>query len=169
MVSDKLISTLDKYESAMLSAYPLNRGRSVPAVGRYPEDVYDGVGVSIANPWFIACSAVSELLFRAADALATMDPWAVITPRSRAFYERVTGGPLNGSRSAVRQTLTTSLRRRGDDYVGLIREFAMRNGSLHEQFDRTSGRGRGARDLSWSYAAFITQTQARRSLAHQQF
>ena len=38
--------------------YPLNRkyeGQFACAVGRYPEDIYDGVGTSKAHPWFLWC------------------------------------------------------------------------------------------------------------------
>lgn len=35
-----------------------------------------------------------------------------------------------------------------DGFVRVVQEFASRNGSLHEQFDRVSGEGRGARDLT---------------------
>lgn len=36
--------------------YPLNRkyeGQFACAVGRYPQDIYDGVGLSKAHPWFL--------------------------------------------------------------------------------------------------------------------
>lgn len=45
--------------------------------------------------------------------------------------------------------------------MGIIEEYARTNGSLPEEFDRTSGAPSGARDLTWSYASLITANAAR--------
>ncbi len=51
---------------------------------------------------------------------------------------------------------------RGDAVLSRLRDFIPESGGLSEQFDQTSGEQTSAKDLSWSYACFITAWQARR-------
>jgi glucoamylase len=51
---------------------------------------------------------------------------------------------------------------RGDAVLNRVREFIPESGHLSEQFDRTTGAQTSAKDLSWSYACFITAWAARR-------
>ncbi len=50
---------------------------------------------------------------------------------------------------------------RGDAILSRIREFIPASGCLSEQFDQTTGEQTSAKDLSWSYACFITAWYAR--------
>lgn len=50
---------------------------------------------------------------------------------------------------------------RGDDYMATVRSLTPPDGSLSEQVDRATGKQTSARDLTWSYAAFITAAQLR--------
>ena len=50
---------------------------------------------------------------------------------------------------------------RGDATLSRIREFIPASGCLSEQFDQTTGEQTSAKDLSWSYACFITAWYAR--------
>ncbi len=52
---------------------------------------------------------------------------------------------------------------RGDAVLARVRDFVPESGSLSEQFDQTSGVQSSAKDLSWSYACFITAWQARQA------
>ncbi|KAJ2330787.1 hypothetical protein GGH92_009434, partial [Coemansia sp. RSA 2673] len=61
-------------------AYTDINGISVPigvAVGRYPEDVYNGVGTSLGNPWSLVTSALAEYHYRLALAYADMEYFVV--------------------------------------------------------------------------------------------
>lgn len=75
--SDQVIATLEALMDAMRFVrlastpcagpdllcrlkYPLNKGRDVPALGRYPEDEYDGTGLSLAHPWYVCESVASD-------------------------------------------------------------------------------------------------------------
>ena len=51
---------------------------------------------------------------------------------------------------------------RGDAVLTRVRSFIPESGHLTEQFDQKTGAQTSAKDLSWSYAAFITAWQARR-------
>lgn len=49
--------------------------------------------------------------------------------------------------------------------MATVEQHAFTNGSLSEEFDRYDGYCTGARDLTWSYAAFLTAAEARKRLA----
>ncbi|KAI9328298.1 Six-hairpin glycosidase-like protein [Zopfochytrium polystomum] len=61
--------------STMKLVFPLNHAAPpgvAPAIGRYPEDTYDGYETSArGNPWFLATNALAELCFEAARKWAT--------------------------------------------------------------------------------------------------
>lgn len=52
---------------------------------------------------------------------------------------------------------------RGDAFLETVRAFTPASGELSEQFDRTTGQQVSAKQLAWSYAAFITAIAARNS------
>lgn len=50
---------------------------------------------------------------------------------------------------------------KGDAILARVREFVPQSGDLSEQFDQKTGAPTSAKDLSWSYACFITAWHAR--------
>lgn len=54
---------------------------------------------------------------------------------------------------------------RGDAYLATVRAYTPSTGDLSEQFDQHSGAQTSAKHLAWSYAAFISCIDARRSAA----
>ncbi len=54
---------------------------------------------------------------------------------------------------------------RGDGYLETVRAHTPADGELSEQFDQNDGRQTSARQLAWSYAAFISCVTARRRAA----
>ena len=61
------------------------------------------------------------------------------------------------------RTADAGLRARGDAFMATVRHFTPPDGHFSEQFDRTSGAPASARDLTWSYAAFISAARLRRT------
>jgi glucoamylase len=57
------------------------------------------------------------------------------------------------------------LKAHGDAFLETVRAFTPASGALSEQFDQTTGEQTSAKELAWSYAAFISCIAARRSLA----
>lgn len=58
---------------------------------------------------------------------------------------------------------------RGDAYLRTVRAYVPSSGAMSEQFDQHTGAQTSARELAWSYAAFISCVDARRKaicLAH---
>jgi glucoamylase len=52
--------------------------------------------------------------------------------------------------------------RRGDAYLRTVRAYIPSSGAMSEQFDQHTGAQTSARELAWSYAAFISCVHARR-------
>jgi len=58
-----------------------------------------------------------------------------------------------------------SLRAKGDALLETVRAYTPASGDMSEQFDRATGAQRSAKQLAWSYAAFITCIAARNRAA----
>jgi glucoamylase len=56
----------------------------------------------------------------------------------------------------------TDLLRHGEAFLETVREFTPPSGDLSEQFDKATGEQTSAKNLAWSYAAFISCRAARR-------
>ncbi|GAA5832771.1 hypothetical protein JCM11251_005756 [Rhodosporidiobolus azoricus] len=203
--AEKVLATLATFVEEMGKLYPLNKGRRQKkagvALGRYPEDVYDGVGVTIAHPWYLCTSGAAEFLYLLISDLAslTTDSSHVlhITPLLHSSLTSLLP-PLDPALPAVGSTLDPSspvfsallhaLFSLADSFLSIVQEYVGVDGQLSEQFERdgkprgsevhdggvledskrdlkngeeVEAIGRGARDLTWSYAAFITATQER--------
>ena len=60
-----------------------------------------------------------------------------------------------------------ALRAKGDAFLETVRAYTPASGDMSEQFDRATGAQLSAKQLAWSYAAFITCIAARRRAAAQ--
>ena len=174
---DRILASAHALRSTFATLFPINkvlRDRAqlqlAPAIGRYPEDRYDGIGVSQGHPWFIATAALGELSYRAASLYAAADR-IVITAQNEAFFADLPGigqslrrGDTLARGDAAFRNVLDALLRSGDEYLARVRYHAAMGGELTEQFDRYTGFERGATDLSWSYASLFKAVQARSQL-----
>jgi glucoamylase len=143
-------------------AYPINhddaqRGLG-PMFGRYPSDHYDGdIGdpdVTGRHPWALCTANVAEFHYRLASAVE--DSGAVpLDDVSKPFFNRLGVGP--GQPAA---DVTRSLRAAGDRMMNAL-VFHSDHLELSEQFDGVTGYEKSVRDLTWSYAAFLSAARAR--------
>ena len=202
----KVLSTLVELMDQFSVRYPLNAGRrangQAVALGRYDEDVYDGVHMSVAHPWYLCTLGAAEFLFLLVSDLTAMSrsptPTTMLplTPLLHSTLTRLLptlSPPLPAVNSALSpsdpafKALVCALLALGDSFISIVQEFVGQGGHLSEQFERdgvprgsepheggliedskrdySDGKngegeveaiGRGARDLSWSYAAWIT-------------
>ncbi|PLW12558.1 hypothetical protein PCANC_17261 [Puccinia coronata f. sp. avenae] len=137
--SEYMINTFHAILESMSKIYPLNsryHDLIAKAVGRYPEDIYDGVSTSVGNPWFITTLTMAEYLYR-------LSPQ---TDMSKYGRQNVTARMI------------------ADQFVQIARTSIKSNGSMHEQFDRMNGVGLGARDLTWSHISFLSMDRARKGI-----
>ena len=118
-------------------------------MGRFRGDRYFSGG-----PWYIATFAAAEFRYRLAEAVARGGGPAV----TEATLD-LAGRPRDG---AERGALVRALVAQGDGVMAMARRHIPASGELSEQFDPVTGAQISARDLSWSYAAFLTAWDARR-------
>lgn len=159
--SSHALSNHFAYVNSFRSLYPLNSGlnaSSAVAVGRYPEDVYyDG------NPWFLCTSAAAEQLYSALHQWNTSGSISVDSLSSNFFTTLVPDIEIGtyASTSAEYASIASAVAIYADGFASIVQKHIMNNGSLSEQFSKYDGYSLSARDLTWSYAAFLTMANAR--------
>ena len=144
-------ATLSALEDLFDAEYPINRQRPPergPALGRYANDLYYG-----GSPWYLATLAAAEFYFRLAVALRSGAPLASTSENAR-FRQRL------GDEDPVKAAFE-----RGDTFMRTVQAYTPPSGDLSEQFDRATGAQTSAKQLAWSYAAFITAAASRRQAA----
>lgn len=117
------------------------------------------------NPdrWYLNTLAAAEQLY---DALYVWKKQASITvtstslPFFRDFSSSITAGTYPAG-SPEYTTLYTTIEAYADGFVSKVQQYAQNNGSLAEQYDRNTGQPLSARDLTWSYASFLTAAARR--------
>ena len=95
VTDDRVLATAVKVEDAFQRIYGVNsrdrdsEGRALgTAIGRYPEDLYNGNGpVKLGNPWFLATAAFAEFNYRCALAVESQGS-VTITAINAAFYSK---------------------------------------------------------------------------------
>lgn len=161
-----VMSTLSALTNDMKYRYPINQQSDVLtegfALGRYPEDVYDGYGISEGNPWFISTATASEVLFKLVYYLYYHNKDLVITNDQFTFYSAFIN--LNPHTDVDKIILpyksdafiqsTISLLRYADSFLEVIKNHVDAEGHMSEQFNRYNGYMEGAKDLTWSYGSF---------------
>lgn len=131
----RVLATMDRLAQSFREIYPINHRSGIPgiAIGRYPEDRYGGSHFDGGNPWVLTTLAFAEGYYRAANEYAAMGHYG----RANEF------------------------RRLGDTYVARVQYHSHDDGSLNEQFDRSSGYMTSVEDLTWSYGSVLTTFFAR--------
>ena len=149
-------------DSSSPSVYPINvadhdqRGMG-PLMGRYPGDTYNGdtadpvVG---GHPWALCTANFAELYYRLAAEIARTQ-WLPFDDLSAPFFGQI--GIWSGSSST---DAVAALDLAGDAMLQSI-VYHSDNLELSEQFDGTSGYEKSVRNLTWSYAAFLSAVRAK--------
>jgi glucoamylase len=127
-----------------------------PLFGRYPGDVYDGdtderVG---DHPWALCTAAFAQLCYEVAAAIKTsgqVPQDALAGP----FFEQVGVTTTAAAADAV-QSLVDA----GDSMLRAI-VFHSDHLELSEQFDGITGYEKSVRNLTWSYAAYLSAVRSR--------
>jgi glucoamylase len=163
---DRVLATVKALEDVFYKIYPINQnGEPGIAIGRYPEDRYDGYSSGgTGNPWFIGTSAFAEFYYRLARELEKRSEIKInSTNRSffwdlKAFKEH---HPVYKKGSAQFNEMVKLARVKGDTFLTRVKYHVDGTGSMSEQINRESGFMQGARDLTWSYAAFLSAIRYR--------
>lgn len=165
--NDMVLSTAYQLETAFRQIYRINQNTTLgAAIGRYPEDRYDGLGLASAvtagNPWFLTTLAFAELSYKAR--LQFIRQRSVkITPLNMKFLgqfdsriQNLAPGTVLAAGTPAFQAITKGLLRKGDEYFRRVLLHRGPDGSLSEQFNRDSGYMQGAPNLTWSHAAVLS-------------
>ncbi|HTN82113.1 MAG TPA: glycoside hydrolase family 15 protein [Sorangium sp.] len=162
---EQVLATAAAVERAFEAMYLIN-DPSMPnagiAIGRYPEDRYDGYRTdSLGNPWPSLTIAFASYYYKLAERYLRQER-AVLTSTNLPFFQRL---PLEDARFRPGEELlrgdprfgavVDALRRKGDAFLGRVHQHINPDGSLSEQMNRYTGCQQGAPDLSMNYAAYI--------------
>jgi glucoamylase len=144
--------------------YPINQAdRSLgygPLLGRYPGDVYDGGSSSLGkHPWALCSLNLAELYFGLAqdlgNAQVNVNLTTLIDNLSKPFFDQV-GVNSGMSNSQAGQLLLAA----GDAILKAVL-YHSDHLELSEQFDGVYGFEKSVKNLTWSYAAFLSAVRAR--------
>lgn len=99
----RTLGTVAALERSFATLYPINRGRAVPAMGRWAGDAFFG-----GNPWFPVTLGCAELHYRIAATTRSREPWdkaeawmalvEEVAPKGDALpeqFDRATGAPVS--------------------------------------------------------------------------
>ncbi|KAJ2450268.1 hypothetical protein EV183_004392 [Coemansia sp. RSA 2336] len=160
--SQEMLATVSQLIRAFDRLYGVNQvqqaqinGRWVQlgaAMGRYPEDVYNGDGTSRGNPWSLITSSMAEYHYRLAYELLK----AAKNERISEFAGMVEWQHAWG--------LAEYLLAVGDRFMARVWLHTDNDHKMYEQWDRHTGFGRGAVHLTWSYTAHLAASRARHLL-----
>ncbi|KAK4986607.1 hypothetical protein LTR50_005217 [Elasticomyces elasticus] len=170
LVSALKISTsfLPIYRIAGVTSDASGQVLGIP-IGRYPEDVYNGTGFGLGNPWYLCTAAMAEHFYRAASEYKSAGS-IVVTSVSIPFFNYfapqagVSAGSTYKANSAAFKDIIQSLEGWADAFIRRIKYHTPADGHLAEEFNKDTGVPQGAADLTWSYASLLTASFARAEL-----
>jgi len=131
-----------------------------PMTGRYPADTYDGDlsdHVIGGHPWALTTCNFAELYYRLAAGVRALGSLP-FDELSAPFFEQI-----GIRRDTAPHDAVTALESAGDRMLKAV-VYHSDNLELSEQFDAWSGFTRSVRNLSWSYAAFLSAVRAKTGL-----
>ena len=172
-----VLNTLYSLIKSMSVIYPINHPK-IPsnmgvALGRYPEDVYDGLHTSEGNPWFISTSTAAELMYILIERYHTEKRPIVINFWKTKFWKLFFHEQSNGYYWDDDLTITmpynslafnitlSNIFKYGDSFLDVVRTHMSDEGEMSEQFNKYTGFLQGANDLSWSYSSFLDAVRSR--------
>ena len=148
--SVQVLQTALKLEQSFKKIYTINHGSKGVAIGRYPEDTYDGYKTDKrGNPWFLATFAMAEYYLKLA---ARVDDGEMTKNKLDEIAALLGLDDTHG--------LYLYLRSKAYNFIEKADYHAALDGSMSEQMNRENGYMQGARDLTWSYASHISMTLA---------
>ncbi len=161
---DRILATLQVLKETFQKEYPINRDPNAGiAIGRYPEDTYDGVSTNgIGNAWFIGSQSAAEVYYRTALHLAQVRQ-VQINPVNIRFYNSLMQGQtifklgqVITMNDPILQKMVQTLVLEGDRELEVTILHRGSDGSLSEQINRGNGFMQGAVNLTWSHASYLS-------------
>jgi glucoamylase len=151
-------AVVDSFRGNLYTINSNLRPSQAAAIGRYAEDVYyEG------NPWYLCTLAAAEQLYSAIHQWNTTRSLTVDNVNAN-FFNDLVPNTTNGnyaSGSPQFANLTSAVKKYADGFVSIVQKYTPQSGALAEQFSRENGTAVSARDLTWSYASFLSMEFAR--------
>lgn len=173
-----VLNTLYKLIEEMRSLYPINKiyqKHAAIALGRYPEDIYDGVATSEGNPWFLSTCQGATLLYRLVhsltnqkqDLLIQLDGdypnfWSLFFEKKKSYSHLDQSMIIIPYHSLAFNDTMKQIINLADGFIHIIKTHVNENGDMNEQFNKYTGFLTGATNLTWSYVEFINAINARK-------
>ncbi|WWD20210.1 hypothetical protein CI109_104686 [Kwoniella shandongensis] len=166
-----VLASLRVYIKSFEGLYGINKRKRWTdgwALGRYREDVYDGVKTSKANPWYLCTFSVAQTLYLARAQFVQRGE-ITITNLTVPFWTELLSSSTKILPDEVWHKHDKSFKRAitrlgevGDAFLQVGQKYSeMEDGRMSEQIGREDGKERGARDLTWSYASLLEAGRAR--------
>ncbi|KAJ1962893.1 hypothetical protein IWQ62_003385 [Dispira parvispora] len=182
--SERILATTVAIIHEFQSLYKLNQDTADldlgPAIGRYPEDVYNGYGYEKGNPWVLATACVAEIHYRALvqwqkdghfDVTEVNLPFFRYASPTWKELETRFNGPIAlpweiNSNQTLFHDMLSEIKQAGDRFLKRIAHHTPKDLNLYEQWNRDTGKSQGASHLTWSYASFISAMGWRERALH---
>ncbi|KAL2911462.1 hypothetical protein HK105_209074 [Polyrhizophydium stewartii] len=161
--NDRVLQTTVTLVNRMKTVYPINSDASLPVVvGRYPEDIYDGIGFSGGNPWPLATVALAEQAYRNAAHYCETATLPVTSALAGYLSTLAKTNVATGTYASSAPQFAPAIKAMfayGDSVMARTVQLAAQQNdgdvSLSEEWQRSTGNKQGAPKLTWSAVAFM--------------
>ncbi|GAA5937228.1 uncharacterized protein JCM15063_002845 [Sporobolomyces koalae] len=161
--SDRMLASTYAVVESFRGLYPINSARESAgsryiAIGRYREDTYYN-----GNPWHLTTLAPAEQMYRAISIWNQYGQLSISSTSLPFFQSLVPAASVGTYKKGDGnfEKVTAAVAAYADGFVSIVQQYTPSNGSLWEQFSKSNGTSTSARDLTWSYIAFLTTTHYR--------
>jgi glucoamylase len=170
----RVLATVEALENSFKTLYAINRAPNAPgiAIGRYPEDRYNGTDVfksNNGNPWVLNTEAFSQFYSalirdyrKKGEITVTGDDISFFNELLLGKKAHFNAGEQISSSNPLFEKIMGALAQIRNQYMNVVRFYANKDGTLSEQIDRRTGAMASAPNLTWNYAAFLSQDRERR-------
>lgn len=152
----RVIATFNKLVKVFRSKFAINQNEKGTALGRYPEDQYYG-----GHPWFLLTNGAAEYLLKLRKVIQLRGK-IEIDDNSQNFYNNLMSRNFKKGVITNKKTVTSiakKLKSYAIDFLLKNKKHMGSDGQMDEQYDQNSGYMVGARDLTWSYASYLSAYQ----------
>ena len=168
--TDKMMSTAALIRDTFTTLYPVNAWDNNqtpslgPVIGRYPEDEYDGdMGEppNIGHPWPACTCPFAEFYYNVA--LELVNQPLIVKAQNQRFFQQIGFTGAQGTFSVNSQNHKNALDLLAQAAERMLRDVVYHSDHLElsEQYDRNNGFEKSVRNLTWSYASFLSAVRAR--------
>lgn len=176
LTNDRVLKSVYYIRNAFTNAYQLNlnNANTVPLLGRYPGDIYDGYQFKGGNPWPLVTNALAQFYYALANEYVKTGQ-ITVTALSLPFFQQVDSSitkemTVTKAEDAEKfSSIINHLVAAGDDALDMVKAYSVCYEDqtcfhIAEQIDRVSGQPVSAKDLTWGYTTLLAAMRERSGL-----